>query len=415
MEKKQELMETIEQLGLGEKIDKKIIIDALQVSISSAIKKIKGVSLPISVQLDEKNNKIEIFVKKKVVEKVSNPDTEIDIKDAKLVNPDAKINDEIDVKFEFTKFARIAAQIARQVVIQKVRESEKEKIYEQIKDKLESIVNATVVRYERKNIIVDLGGVEAVLPRHEQIFKEKLERGDQIKVYVLDIKKTESSVDIIVSRAHPSFLKKLLELEIPEISQGIIEIKAIAREPGSRSKVAIASRNPNIDPVGTCVGLRAKRIQSISSELKDEKIDIINWDDNIKNLIANAISPAVAKKIIIDENIKHAEVIVDDNEFSLAIGKKGQNARLVSKLTGWWIDIKNESRFNEEKLSAINFLTKIDGITQDIAEKLFEHRLVTPKMIASSNPEEIAKILEVEKNVAKEIINSANEFIKNKK
>lgn len=343
-----EFIEALEQLEREKGISKDILLDALEASLISAYKKNYGSAQNVVVNIDRDTGEVKVFSKKTVTDVVNDPLLEINIEEALKLNPTIKIGDVVSIEVTPKKFGRIAAQTAKQVVMQRIREAERNIIYEEFSGRETDIVTGVVQRFDKKNVIIDLGKVEVILPPNEQIPTEDYNQGDRIKVYILEVKKTTKGPLITVSRSHPGLVKRLFELEVPEIYEGVVEIKGIAREAGSRTKIAVYSKNENVDPVGSCVGPKGARVQAIVEELKGEKIDIIKWDKNISTYISNALSPAKVIDVNIEENNKIGRVIVDDNQLSLAIGKDGQNARLAAKLTGWKIDIKsNDTRGDE--------------------------------------------------------------------
>ncbi|RKL62058.1 transcription termination/antitermination protein NusA [Thermoanaerobacteraceae bacterium SP2] len=343
-----EFIEAIEQLEKEKGISKEVLLEALEASLISAYKKNYGSAQNVAVNIDRDTGEVKVFSKKTVTDDVKDPLLEIDIEEASTLFPTAKIGDVISIEVTPRKFGRIAAQTAKQVVMQRIREAERNIIYEEFSGRETDIVTGVVQRFDKKNIIIDLGKIEVVLPPNEQIPTENYNQGDRIKVYILEVKKTTKGPQITVSRSHPGLVKRLFELEVPEIFEGIVEIKGIAREAGSRTKIAVYSKNENVDPVGSCVGPKGARVQAVVEELKGEKIDIIKWDKNISTFISNSLSPARVLEVAIEENNKIARVTVAENQLSLAIGKEGQNARLAAKLTGWKIDIKSENTRGDE-------------------------------------------------------------------
>lgn len=338
-----ELMLAIEQLEKEKGINKNLLIDAIRVALVSAYRKNFGTAQNVKIVIND-DGEIKVYAQKEVREKVENDFLQISIEDAKKINENYEIGDIVDIEVTPKDFGRIAAQTAKQVVIQKIRETERGIIYEEFINKENDIITGIIQRIEKGNVIIDLGKTEAILPAAERVQNEKYEIHSRIKVYVLEVKKTTKGPQIIVSRTHPGLIKRLFELEVPEIYDGIVEIMGIAREPGSRTKIAVKSKVENIDPVGACVGQKGSRVQSIVNELKGEKIDIIKWSKDPAEYIASSLSPSKVTSIEINEKEKSAKVVVPDYQLSLAIGKDGQNARLAAKLTGWKIDIKSESQ-----------------------------------------------------------------------
>ncbi|MGI6085658.1 MAG: transcription termination factor NusA [Acetivibrionales bacterium] len=369
-----ELLFALDQLEKEKGIDKEILIDAIEQALISAYKRNFGSAQNVEVTIERNTGEIRVYALKTIVEEVTDSAIEMSLDQAKRFGPDFEVGDMVEVEVTPKKFGRIAAQTAKQVVMQRIREAERGLIFDEFSNREEDIVNGVVSRFDRKNIIIDLGRVEAVLPPSEQTPGEKYNVHDRIKIYVINVKKTNKSPQIYVSRTHPGLVKRLLELEVPEIADGTVEIKTIAREAGSRTKIAIFSRNENVDPVGACVGQRGGRIRAIVDELKGEMIDVIKWSSNTEEYIAASLSPAKVLQVDLDEENKVARVVVPDFQLSLAIGKEGQNARLAAKLTGWKIDIKSESQLRdhiESQLFSSNTLFSSDDedtVEEDIIE-----------------------------------------------
>lgn len=343
-----EFIEAVEQLEKEKRISKEVLLEALEASLISAYKKNYGSAQNVAVNIDRDTGEVKVFSRKTVTDDVKDPLLEIDVEEAFALDPTAKTGDVISIEVTPKKFGRIAAQTAKQVVMQRIREAERNIIYEEFSGRETDIVTGVVQRFDKKNIIIDLGKIEVVLPPNEQVPTQNYKQGDRIKVYILEVKKTTKGPQITVSRSHPGLVKRLFELEVPEIFEGVVEIKGIAREAGSRTKIAVYSKNENVDPVGSCVGPKGARVQAIVEELKGEKIDIIKWDKNISTYVSNSLSPARVLEVTVEENNKTARVTVPENQLSLAIGKEGQNARLAAKLTGWKIDIKSEDKRGDE-------------------------------------------------------------------
>ncbi len=340
-----EVIQALKDIEKTRGISKEVLIDALESALVSAFKKNFGSSQNVEIKIDPDTGTIKVYAKKKVVEDVEDSKSEISLEEAKAINPNYSVGDIVDIEVTPRNFGRIAAQTAKQIILQRIREAERANIYEEFSNREGDIVTGVVQRKDHNNIFIDLGRVEALLPYPEQIPKETYNQGDRIKVYIVEVKNTTKGPQVIVSRTHPGLLKRLLELEVPEIYDGIVEIKAIAREAGTRSKIAVASKDPNVDSVGACVGPKGMRIQAIVQELNGEKIDIIEWSDDYAVFVANSLSPSKVLAVSTNEEYKIARVIVPDSHLSLAIGKEGQNARLAAKITGWKIDIKSESQY----------------------------------------------------------------------
>ncbi|MDK2823057.1 MAG: transcription termination/antitermination protein NusA [Clostridia bacterium] len=342
-----ELIEALKELEKEKGIDSEIIIEAIEAALISAYKKNFGSLQNVRVFIDRVTGEIKVFARKEVVEKVEDERAEIALEDAIKINPKYELNDVVEIEVTPKNFGRIAAQTAKQVVVQRIREAERTLIYDEFSNRESDIVTGTIQRIEAKNIFIDLGKTEAILTPTEQIPGESHNIHERIKAYIVEVRKTPKGPQIIVSRTHPGLLKRLFELEVPEIHDGIVEIKSVSREAGSRSKIAVYSHDENVDPVGACVGPKGMRVQTIVNELRGEKIDIVKWDKNMEVYIANSLSPAKVLDVQINEEEKKARVIVPDYQLSLAIGKEGQNARLAAKLTGWKIDIKSETQAKE--------------------------------------------------------------------
>lgn len=342
-----EFMEALNEIVKEKGIDKEVIYEAIESSLVSACKKNFGTSQNIKVVMDRETGNIEVYAQKDVVEEVEDPLLQISVTEAKKISPIYEVGDVVDFIVTPKNFGRISAQTAKQVVVQKFREAEREILFNQYISKEKEIVIGIVQRIEKKNVIVQLGKIDAILAPNEQIPGERYKFMDRIKVYVVEVKQTTKGPQIFVSRTHPELVKRLFEQEVPEVFDGTVEIKSIAREAGSRTKIAVYSKDPNVDAVGACVGQNGYRVNVIVNELCGEKIDIINWSEDPKKFIAAALSPSKVVAVAINPNEQSARIVVPDHQLSLAIGKEGQNARLSAKLTGWRIDIKSESQAYE--------------------------------------------------------------------
>lgn len=339
-----ELIHALDQLEREKGIKKEILIEAIEAALISAYKRNFGSSQNVKIYIDRVTGDVKVFALKRVTENPINELLDISLEDARKVNRKLEENDTAEIEVTPKKFGRIAAQTAKQVVVQRIREAERGIIFDEFSNKESDIVTGIVQRPEKKNIVIDLGRTEAVLAPAEQTPGEEYRFNDRIKTYIIEVKKTTKGPQIMVSRTHPGLVKRLFELEVPEIHDGIVEIKSISREPGSRTKIAVYSKDDNVDPVGACVGQKGTRVQAIVDELRGEKIDIVKWSIDPQEFISNSLSPAKVIRVDINETEKTAKVTVPDYQLSLAIGKEGQNARLAAKLTGWKIDIKSESQ-----------------------------------------------------------------------
>ncbi|MDV2885236.1 transcription termination/antitermination protein NusA [Alkalihalophilus pseudofirmus] len=356
-----EFMDALTTLEKEKGISKEVIIEAIEAALISGYKRNFSQAQNVRVDVNRDNGSIRVFARKTIVEEVFDARLEISLDEAKSINPNYEVDDVVEIEVTPKDFGRIAAQTAKQVVTQRVREAERGIIYSDFIDREEDIMTGIVQRQDHRFIYVDLGKVEALLPLNEQMPNETYKHNDRIKAFITKVEKTTKGPQILISRTHPGLLKRLFELEVPEIYDGTVEIKSVSREAGDRSKIAVHAENPEVDPVGSCVGPRGQRVQTIVDELKGEKIDIVRWSEDPVEYVANALSPSKVVKVNVNEEEKMTQVIVPDYQLSLAIGKRGQNARLAAKLTGWKIDIKSESEarelglLNEEDNSASEY------------------------------------------------------------
>ncbi len=343
----------IDQVVKDKGIDRAILVEALESAVLSAANKKYRNTRDLEAHFNDELGEVELFEFVTVVDEVQDSYKEIDLEEAREIDPDVEVGDSLGMKMDASNFSRIAAQTAKQVIIQKVREAEREGVFNEFKDRIGELVNGIVRRYERGDLIVDLGRAEALLPHREQVPRENYRQGDRVRAYIADVKMSPKGPQIILSRTHPGLVASLFHFEVPEIAEGIVEIKAVAREPGSRAKIAVVSYDSDVDPVGACVGMRGSRVQNVVSELRGEKIDIIPWTPDIARFACSALSPAEVSRVYVDDEEQALEIIVPDDQLSLAIGKKGQNVRLAAKLTGWKIDIKSETRAAEAELEEL--------------------------------------------------------------
>lgn len=401
----------IEQVGKEKGIPKETIIEALEEAILSASKKKYGSHLELEAHYNEELGEIEVFQFKTVVEEIHEPDMEISVEDAKVHDPECMIGDAIGIKLNTSSLGRIAAQTAKQIIIQKVRNAESDVIYNEYKSKKGEIVTGVIQRIEKSHFIVNLGRTEGLLPVKETIPGETFRQRERVKAYILDVEKTQRGCSILLSRTHPGFLMKLFELEVPEIQEGIIKILGAAREPGERAKISVYSEDHDIDPIGACVGVKGSRVQAIVQELRGEKIDIIPHSKEIAKFVCNTLAPAKVSKVYINEEDHSMEVIVNDDQLSLAIGKKGQNVRLASKLTGWKIDISSESEVEKTSKKIIDELTEKLKVSEILARILHDEYLRDPKDIARLTPEELNKITSISVEDCRRIIDEAKSVI----
>ncbi len=407
-----ELKRLIEQMGKDRGIDKDVIISALEDAMLMAARKKLGSDVELEAHYNDDSGEIEVFQFKTVVEKVVDPENQIALEEAvSTLDDEAQFGDVLGSKIDASTFGRIAVQSARQIIIQRVKDAERDNIYEEYHTKKGNISNGFVQRIEGGNIIVNLGSAEGVLPVNEQIFKESYKRGDRIRSFICEVKKITKGPQIILSRTHPGFLKALFELEVPEIAEGLIEIVNVSREPGKRSKMAVRTRDKDIDPVGACVGMRGARVQSVVQELRGEKIDIVPYSEDQAKYVCNALAPAKVNRVFVDEENRAMEVIVPDDQLSLAIGKSGQNVRLAVKLTGWKIDVKSESATAAKDEEGYKRLMKIKGLEESDAEKLFAAGLKSVAMLAAADAEQLSALPGIDRDDAEAWIKEAEMVI----
>src|SRR3954449_3444649 len=377
-------------------IRKEVLIAAVEEALLSAAKKAVGPARELRCAIDQKNGDIKAFAKLVVSEKVLSKHDQISVFDARRIKSDAQLGDEIEVEVTPANFGRIASQYAKQSLMQHIRKAEKQLIFSEFKDRVGDIISGTVRRFERSDVTVDLGKYEALLPNRERVPTEEYQIGERIRCYVKAVETGPHGPEIILSRADPQFVIKLFQLEVSEINDGTIEIKGIAREPGFRTKLAVYTRDEKVDPVGACVGLRGQRVKNIVRELNNEKVDIIRWDPHIRTFITNALAPAKLKSFEIDETKKRVKIWVSEDQLSLAIGKRGQNARLTSKLTGWQVDIEAEQNvikgFEEKVAEAVESLAAIPGITREQADVLVHHGLTRLEDLLQADESDLAGI-----------------------
>jgi N utilization substance protein A len=389
-----ELSRMIEQVGKDKGIDKQVVIDAVIQGMLVAARKKYGTYREIEAQYNEETGEVELYEFKEVVKAEDFIDEEIEITldDARELNPDISVNDSIGIKLDTTELGRIAAQTAKQIITQRVRDAEREIIYNEFEQRKGEIASGIARRVERGAIVVDLGRTEAYIPPREQIPGEVYKPGDRIQGFLSDVRQTTRGPQIIMSRASEQYLIKLFEMEVPEIYDGIVQIMAAAREPGARAKIAVYSKDPSVDPVGACVGMKGSRVQNIVQELRGEKIDIIPWDEDITRFACNALAPAEISRVFVDEANKEMEIVVPDNQLSLAIGKKGQNVRLAAKLTGWKLDILSESNAAAKTAEAIFNLMLIPNMTETMAQNIFQSGFGSFQSVAQASTADIMAI-----------------------
>ena len=380
-------------------ISRDVLVSAVQEALLSAAKKAVGPARELRVEIDPKNGDIRAFAKLVVADRVISKHDQISVFDARRIKAEAQVGEELEIEVTPTGFGRIASQYAKQALMQHIRRAEKALIFTEFKDRVGDIISGTVRRFERSDVLVDLGKYEALLPNRERVPTEEYQVGERIRCYVKAVEQGPHGPEIILSRADPRFVIKLFQLEVSEINDNTIEIKGIAREPGFRTKLAVWTRDEKVDPVGACVGLRGQRVKNIVRELNNEKVDIIRWDPNVRNFITNALSPAKLKTFEIDEATKRVKIIVSDDQLSLAIGKRGQNARLTSKLTGWQVDIEAEvvvtKGFEEKVAEAVELLAAIEGISREQADALVHNGITRLEDLLQAEVSDLADIPQI--------------------
>ena len=410
-----ELLQIADAVAREKSIDKAIVIEALEDAIQKAARSRYGAENEIRAQIDPKTGEIKLNRLQEVVEEVENEATEISLEDARVRNPAAVVGDFLTEPLPPIDFGRIAAQTAKQVIVQKVRDAERDRQYDEYKDRVGEIIHGLVKRVEYGHVIVDMGRAEAIVRRDEQIPREAFRTGDRIRAYVFDVRREPRGPQIFLSRTHPQFMAKLFEQEVPEIYDGIIEIRSVARDPGSRAKIAVISNDGSIDPVGACVGMRGSRVQAVVNELQGEKIDIIQWSPDPATFIVNGLAPAEVVKVVLDEDAERIEVVVPDDQLSLAIGRRGQNVRLASQLSGWTIDILTEAEESERRQAEFAERSKLFeealDVDEVIAQLLASEGFATVEEIAYVESEEVSDIEGFDEDTAAEIQARATEYL----
>jgi N utilization substance protein A len=368
-----DLKRIIEQISRDKGIEKHLLVETIEEAVRSAARKKFGSRRDMEVQYNDELGEVEIFQFRMVVEKVEDEQTEISLEEAKALDPGVKLDDEIGTKMEnIADLGRIAAQSAKQVIIQKMKDAELDVIYDMYKDRRGEIVNGIVQRFERGNMIINLGRTDAILPHSEQIPKRSFRQGDRIRALLLDVRQSSREQQLVLSRTSNDFLAKLFEMEVPEIAEGIVRIMGVSREPGFRAKIAVSSSESDVDPVGACVGMKGSRVQNVVQELQGERIDIVPWSPDPAKFVSSAMAPAEVSMVLVDEDKKSLLVVVPDDQLSLAIGRQGQNVRLASKLLGWNIDVKSESRYAKLEEEGYRSLIAIEGIDENVADILYD-------------------------------------------
>ena len=406
-----DIKRVVEQVSRDKGIDRDILIKALEEALGSAARKKFGNKVDVEVQYNESTGEIEVFQFKDVTEVVTEPDLEITLEEGRKLDPECEIGDSLGTKMDTATFGRIAAQSAKQVIIQKMKDAERDAVYASFIDRKGEIINGIVQRFDRGDIIVNLGQTEGILPSREQIPKESYRRGDRIRALIMDVLHDTRGPQIVLSRTHPDFLISLFKTEVPEINEGIVTIMGAAREPGVRAKFSVTSNDSDIDPVGACVGMKGSRVQNVVQELRGEKIDIIPWHIDPAKFVCKALSPAEISRVIIDEEHNSMEVIVPDEFLSIAIGKKGQNVRLASKLTKWHLDVISETRYSNAMQNGYDSLVSLPGVGISLADALYEKGFFSAEELSKASVEDLTQIRGITEEDAIHLIETAEAHV----
>ena len=411
-----EVLEALGQIAQEKNVDKALVIETLEIGLLSATKRRFGTSDNVEVNIDPNSGDIEVFAIKSVVkdEEIEDPALQIGLTAAREIEPGVKVNGEIRQMLRFADFGRNAIQSTKQILIQRVREAEREKIYEDYQTRIGEIISGTVQQISHGDILINLGRTEAVIPLKEQIRKERYRQGDPIRAYLVNVLRTSKGPQVVLSRTHPQFLVKLFQFEVPEIYEGIIEIKAVAREPGERAKIAVYSNDARIDPVGACVGMKGSRVQAVVRELSNERIDIVPWSDDEAIFLSRSLSPATVKRVVVDRNKTTMTAIVEDDQLSLAIGKSGQNARLAAQLTGWKVDIITETRFQEmqlEKEATFVPLTEVAGVGKVMLDRLEAAGILSANDLVDVSLVRLLEVPGIGESTGEKIQSAADEIV----
>ncbi|MBU0483991.1 MAG: transcription termination factor NusA [Proteobacteria bacterium] len=407
-----DLKRIIDQISRDKGIDQRLLVEALEEAVMSAAKKKFGYRRDLEVRYDEELGEIELFQFRSVVEEVADEQTEISLKDAKILDPDVQLGDDLGSKMDdVAGLGRIAAQSAKQVIIQKMKDAESDVIYEMYKDRQGEILSGIVQRFERGNIIVNLGRTDAILPANQQMSRRSYRQGDRIRAYLLEVRKSSRDPQLVLSRTDNQFLANLFAAEVPEIAEGIVKIMGVCREPGSRAKIAVSSSEADVDPVGACVGMKGSRVQNVVQELQGEKIDIVPWSPDPARFVSNALAPAQISMVVVDEDKKTLLVVAPEDQLSLAIGRQGQNVRLASTLLGWRIDVKGEKKYGRSLEEGYRSLVGLNGVDDKIADFLYEAGITSAVELAKVESDIFTKLESVNEERALKIIAAAQAFV----
>ncbi len=403
-----DLKRIIDQISRDRGFDKRLLISAIEEAVQSAARKKLGSRREIEVRYNEEYGEVEVFQFRSVVEEAEDEQTEISFAEAILLDPEVRLGDELGEKMEkIEDLGRIAAQSAKQVIIHKMKDAERDVIFDMFKDRLGEVVSGIVQRFERGNMIVNLGRTDAVLPKDEQIPKRSFKQGDRIRAYLMEVRQTSRDSQLVLSRTCDEFLAKLFQLEVPEISEGIVKIMGVSREPGFRAKIAVSSTESDVDPVGACVGMKGSRVQNVVQELQGERIDIVTWSPDPAKYVYNALAPAHVSMVRVDEENRSLLVVVPNDQLSLAIGRQGQNVRLAAKLLGWRIDVKSEQRYANLEDPGYQSLLSLTGVEEPLADQLFAKNVKSVTDMAYANIEDLTILRAIDDAFAVSLIEEA--------
>jgi len=407
-----DLKRIIDQISRDRGFDRKLLIGAIEEAVQSAAKKKLGSRREIEVRYNEEYGEVEVFQFRTVVEEMTDEQTEIDLAAAQVLDPEVQLGDELGEKMDnIADLGRIAAQSAKQVIIHKMKDAERDVIYEMFQDRIGEVVSGIVQRFERGNMIVNLGRTDAVLPKDQQIPKRSFKQGDRVRAYLVDVRRGTKDAQLLLSRTHDQFLVKLFEMEVPEIAEGIVKIMGVSRDPGFRAKIAVSSTETDVDPVGACVGMKGSRVQNVVQELQGERVDIVPWSPDPAKYAYNALAPAQVNMVLVDEDAKSLLVIVPNDQLSLAIGRQGQNVRLAAKLLGWRIDVKSEQRYANLEDPGYQSLLALSGVEEALADQLFSRNILSTAMLAEAAIEDLTVLRAIGDEQAVYLIQAARKSL----
>jgi len=406
-----DLARLVDTITVEKNLPREVVVEIIESAMVAAARKKFGMEKNFEARYDEELGEVTLIEYKTVVEEVDDDDIEISLEEARDEDPEFEVGDSFGMILEVGVLGRVAAQTAKQVIIQKIRDAERELTFDEFKDRKGELITGIVRRFERGNIIVDLQRAEAILPRREQVQTETYRPGDRVQAYVVDITRATRQPQVVLSRTHPGLLERLFEKEVPEIYEGLVEVKACAREPGHRAKIAVASIDPDVDPVGACVGLKGSRVQAVVAELRGEAIDIIPWFEEPARFIVHAIAPAQVSKVYIDDSTNTMEIIVPDDQLAKAIGRRGQNVRLAAQLTGWRIDIHSETQHEDQMHEARDQISRVPMLDIDQVDYLVRSGFQSAQELADADPAEIESLLSVAAEAAQAIVDAADQVV----